>query len=184
LTPIALEIAMEKFSDPTYIVYHRLFYIFEGIVTLIEADTIFGDKSNPFKNPITQRLTLRAFSLFVEEQIKTPYMEKEDLKYENYRRFFEQLLSKIKNLDIQIEKRGEDQNFNFINSLAMLLSHCMSDFFIENFSVDPQKIRERIQSYIKELNEKDPAGIFILEVMRNFWQEALNSSTNETENRL
>jgi len=171
LTQEGEQITKDVFNNPVFIVYNRLQPIFAGLVSLIEADEILkGDSNNPLQNPKAQRLILRAFNLLIEDQIKYPYAENESKKYEDYKAFFEKLLSEIRMLDKQMEQ--ENRPLNFINTLAMLLAQRVNDLpGVKNFSINTQRIRERIRFYIPQLQQIDGGNIF--QEIKNRWQEAL-----------
>jgi hypothetical protein len=171
LTREGEKITQEVFNNPVFVVYNRLQSIFTGLVTLIEADEILKeDSNNPLQDSTTQRLILRAFSLLVEDQIKYPYDEAEAKKYEDYKSFFAKLLSEIRAFDQQIEQGTPPPNF--INSLFMRLSQKVNNLAgVKNFSINTQKIRERIQSYMPQLRQIDGGNSF--QEIKNRWQEAL-----------
>jgi|GEM_PF-5209449 len=170
-------ITQELFNNPVFVVYNRLQPIFSGLVSLIEADEILKeDSNNPLQDPTTQRLILRAFSLLVEDQIKYPYDGAEAKKYEDYKSFFAKLLSEIRTFDKQIEQ--ETPPPNFINSLVMRLSQKVNNLAgVENFSINTENIRGRIQSYMPKLRQIDGENIF--QEIKSRWQKALSSSKNE-----
>jgi hypothetical protein len=171
LTREGEKITQELFNNPFFVVYNRLQPIFTGLVTLIEADEILKeDSNNSLQDHTTQRLILRAFSLLVEDQIKYRYDEAEAKKYEDYKSFFAKLLSEIRAFDQQIELGKYPKNF--INSLVIRLAQKVNNDLagVENFSINTEKIRERIQSYMPQLRQIDGGNIF--QEIKSRWQEA------------
>jgi len=171
LTQEGEQITKDVFNNPVFIVYNRLQPIFAGLVSLIEADEILKeDSNNPFQDPKTQRLILRAFNLLVEDQIKYPYNEDEIKKYEDYKVFFEGFLKRTRSIDNQIKEGGSLPNF--INSISLILSQQM-DYLpgVRNSSINTQKIRRKIQSFIPQLALMENGNI--LREIKNRWQKAL-----------
>jgi len=154
-TRVGEEIQKNAFSNPVFVVYNRLHPIFSSLVTLAEYDEIGkAEGKSYFSEPTNQGIVLRAIKLLVEDSIKFPYPGEEKKKYEDYHKFFEGALSRLGQLDKQIQAGQKPPNF--VNSLVMIISQETSKLRgVEDFSIKIEKIRERIADYLPQLAQVD-----------------------------
>jgi len=155
-TRVGEEIQKNLFNNPIFMVYKRLHPIFSSLVTLVEYDEIGkAEGKSYFSEPTNQGIVLRAIKLLVEDSIKFPYSGEEKKKYEDYHKFFGGALSRLGQLDKQIQ--AGQKLPNFVNSLVMIISQETSklkgleDFGMKQVGMKIERIRERIADYLPQL---------------------------------
>lgn len=154
-TLVGEEIQKNLSNNPIFMVYKRLYPIFSSLVTLVEYDEIGkAEGKSYFSEPTNQGIVLRAIKLLVEDSIKFPYHGEEKKKYEDYHKFFEEALSRLGQLDKQIQ--AGQKLPNFVNSLVMIISQKTSKLKgVEDFGMKIERIREKIADYLPQLAQID-----------------------------
>jgi len=144
----------DSFNNPIFKAYNRLSPLFGSIVAIIEYDVISkAEGRDYFSGQTNQRMVLRAFNMRVEEVIKSPYFQEEAKKYEDYRSFFEGIISGFRQLENQIQSGGPLPDF--INSLVLVFSREVTKIEgIENFKINTPGIRNKVKNYLPELRKK------------------------------
>lgn len=158
-TRVGEEIQKNALNIPVFVVYNRLHPILSSLITLAEYDEIVKvEGKNYFSEPLNQRMVLRAIKLLVEDDIKFPYFGEEKRKYEDYRRFFEGVLSRLGQLDKQIQAGKKLPNV--VNSLAMIISQETTKLKgVENFDINMERVRKKIADYLPQLAQIDDGKI-------------------------
>ena len=158
-TEVGEEILKNAFNIPFFVVYNRLHPILSSLVTLVEYDEIGKTEGKSyFSEPTNQGIVLRAIKLLVEDSIKFPSFGEEKKKYEDYHKFFEGALSRLGQLDKQIQAGQTPPNF--VSSLVMIISQEISKLKgVEEFGIKTEKIRERIADYLPQLAQIDNGKI-------------------------
>jgi len=154
------QIAKGAFNNPVFIVYNRLSPIFASLIALVEYDEIGkAEGKDYFSVPTNQIIILKAFKLLVEDEVKFPYPEEEKKKYEDYRRFFEEILERLSELERQI---NNGQRFpNLVNSLGIVITQESGKLRgVSGFNIKMDEIRGKVRNYLPQLREIEGGKIF------------------------
>lgn len=154
-TEVGKEVLKDALNIPFFVVYNRLHLIFSSLISLVEYDEIGkAEGESYFSEPTNQRMVLKAIKLLVEDSVKFPYFKEEKKTYEDYRPFFEGTLSRLGQLEEQIQAGQKPPNF--INSLIVIVSQQTGKLKgVENFGIKIEKIREKIAAYLPQLAQVD-----------------------------
>lgn len=132
--------------------YKRLQPILASLVCLVEygeiEKAVDGDY---FADPLNQRMTLRSFSLLIDQSITSPYEPNEQKGFADYRPFFEGMLKNLRGVDLNIQNGHRYQNF--INSLFTIFLQQVNNGLegVDNFDLSTNKLRNELNELIESL---------------------------------
>lgn len=159
LTQVGEERLKEFWSDPVIRAYTRLHPIIGAWIVLVECEQIGEDKGKKYlSEPENQINALKAFKVLIENKIKSDAYEGGDKSYETYKSFFENLLSRLNQLEEQIEKGIRLPNF--LNSLGIIMAQEISKLSGTSFNIEIENIRKEIKDYLPRLKKIDEGEIY------------------------
>lgn len=159
-TYVGEELYQEAMRNTVFQVYNQLIPPYGSLIALMEYDEIGKrDSQDYFSSPTSRQVILKAFSLLIEDHIKSPYPPESLKKYKDYAPFFNRMLKRLRSFEAQIREGIEFPNF--VNSLGMIFQQEVNNLEgVENFNLKKNIIRKRIADYLPELEQLDGGKVF------------------------
>jgi hypothetical protein len=149
----------DALNNPVFKVFNRIHPFLGSLISVMEYEQVGREEGRDFfSGREEQRIVLRALNLTIEDSIKFRYGSDEKAKYEDYRKFFENMLGRFRATDSLIQ---EGRQFpNFVNSLFTIFIQEVNNLKgVENFNIDIERIRRKITDYLPQLKKIDEGRI-------------------------